>query len=1174
MTREITYMSQIQHIVEKSMWAGGSSPSDYILTNGEVIQFIPKLAKMIDESLVNVADHAQHFPTVKKCHVTYGNGIISVSNDGPGFNITKVKNADGKEIYSVEMAFSICQSGDNFKNQPSTKGGTNGLGLKIIAALSSEFKIETFDETTCYTQHAFDNLQRIEPPTLTPNTKKQTGTKITFRPMEILNTEDSLMHVFMMDRIAQISATSGLACWYNGSKVGNGGVKSFENFALSYIRNYHDVETYIPHKFVDGDGLKWEVFIVLTPSESSFNSLLFVNNIYVQQGGPPRDKFHKIVIASIKEEITRQLKKQASSWNARAVSQKFRYVMNGLMFNPQWDSQTKTTIKCSETLCKFPAFTEEFTKTLFKLVPPIVQFLIESQKGKSSDSLLQSMESKRGGIFSIEKFYDANYAGHRRHKLNKKCSLLVCEGDSAMGTVRTGITKVIGSDCYGCFSIQGVPQNGLRESVDTSHGKRPTQKFLTSTSNRLTQMMTIIDLKYSENYDFTEKGEAEFKSLRYDYICAVVDQDEDGKGNIFGLLLAFIITYWPNLVKRGFVRRLNTPVVRMRPNSRGNGLKILEFFSEPAHEKFVKENPDVTSKYTTIYYKGLGTHDESIWKEVSQIFKNYDTSVITYTYDEHAFQTIQCYYGADTAPRKIELSKPLIDEIHYMEQRVSVSDQLNTDTKRYQLYNLERKLPRVDGLVLSRRKVVHTALKNPVKLLPVNAMVARVIDTTEYKHGHESLEKTVFFMSQMNCHMIPLLIGEGNFGTKNQGYTNVAGARYIKTKANTKVLEKLFPSKDAGILKYVESDSAQLEPENYHPIVPYVLLENFCLPGNGWKVEIWARKWKDVVDATKLAIRWKQQNDSTPPPKISLTTDTSGFKGEIRFGDVIASSKLQREYSVGNYRLIRKPGKPDIVVVTELGFGQYEEKCIGNRGRGETPSTGWWSLPNVIDILPKTNDTDVLIELSFEEGTVATWTSKSNYLDPVESTLEIYTILSQHLNLTSNEGAVISFDSYQDVFWYWFEQRHCAYVMRRRREEKLRAMQIEYLQSKIRFIRTSTVHSCNCMTYESLIETLECENYKQLYHSALSQCTQDIEEIYHAFYNGKNISFDYLTNITVKQRTETEVKKLESALNELVNYREVSIYDEWIAEIEELEVSVEKGCSTGWSFTNVVCDYA
>lgn len=1172
MAREITYMSQIQHIVEKPMWAGGASPSDYILNNGEIIQFIPKLAKMIDEALVNVADHAQHYSSVKKCHVSYENGIIMISNDGPGFKISKVKNADGNEIYSVEMAFTICQSGDNFKNEPSTKGGTNGLGLKIIAALSSEFHIETHDETTTYRQSCFDNLKKIDPPTLTPNTKSKTGTTIKFRPMDLLKTDDNLMNVFMMDRITQISATSGLACWYNKVKVGSGGPKAFENFATSYIRNY-PVESFVRYNFTDGDGLNWEVFVILTSSESPMNSLLFVNNIYVQNGGPPRDKMHKHVIASIKDETLRQLKKQATSWNTRAISPKFRYVMKGLMFNPQWDSQTKTTIKCSESLLKFPAFSEDFTKSLHKMVPSIVKFLIESQKGKSSDSLIQSMESKRGGIHSIEKFYDANMAGNRRHKTSSKTTLLVCEGDSAMGTVRTGITKVIGSNYFGCFSIQGVPQNGLRESLDTSHGKRPNQKFLTSTSNRLTQMMTIVDLKYSDTYDFTEKGEAEYKSLRYDYICAVVDQDEDGKGNIFGLLLTFIITYWPNLVKRGFVRRLNTPVVRMRPKT--NGLEILEFFSEQAHEKFVEENPDIASKYTTIYYKGLGTHDESIWKEVTQIFKNYEKSVITYSFDEKAMSTVECYYGPDTAPRKIELAKPLIEEMKHTDTVISVSDQLNTDTKHYQLYNLERKLPRVDGLVLSRRKVIHTALKNPGKI-KVNALVARVIDFTDYKHGHESLEKTVIYMSQTHsdCHMIPLLVGEGNFGSKAKGYTDYASARYVSTKANTKVLEKLFPSSDAGILKYVESDSAQLEPQNYHPILPYVLLENFCIPGNGWKIELWARNWKDVVNATKLAIRCKRENK--PVPFLQLNTNTANYKGEIRFGEAVGTTKIPREYSVGNYRLILKKGCNDVIMVRELGFGQCEEKLMGVRGRGDTsPATGWWRIPGILNIIPNTTDAEVKVELSFEEGTVSNWTSKCKYLDPVESTLEIYTILSHHLNLISNEGAVISFDTYQEIFWYWFNQRHNAYVMRRKREETMRAMHIYFLQEKLRFFRESSIlKKSDPITYEKLIETLEKENFKVLYPSALSKHTETIEIIEQEFYRGKNACYDYLTNITVKQRTENEVKKIEEELQSLLNYQTISIWDEWISEIEQLETIVEKGTSTAWSYSNVSCKYA
>ena len=60
----------------------------------------------------------------------------------------------------------------------------------------------------------------------------------------------------------------------------------------------------------------------------------------------------------------------------------------------------------------------------------------------------------------------------------------------------------------------------------------------------------------------------------------------------------------------------------------------------------------VKNKYSVKYYKGLGSHKQA-FKEVTQMFKNIDTKIRTYIFDNKAFHNMTIYYGKDTKNRKI-----------------------------------------------------------------------------------------------------------------------------------------------------------------------------------------------------------------------------------------------------------------------------------------------------------------------------------------------------------------------------------------------------------------------------------------------------------------------------------------------------------------------------------------
>ena len=115
----------------------------------------------------------------------------------------------------------------------------------------------------------------------------------------------------------------------------------------------------------------------------------------------------------------------------------------------------------------------------------------------------------------------------------------------------------------GILSIQGVPINARRSVLEIQDPKTGEKRILPRKrlidNERFNSLINIVGLDYKKKYLNGHKNQ-----LNYDRIIVAVDQDTDGKGNIFGLILGFISKFWPNLIKRRFVQRMNTPIVRAK----------------------------------------------------------------------------------------------------------------------------------------------------------------------------------------------------------------------------------------------------------------------------------------------------------------------------------------------------------------------------------------------------------------------------------------------------------------------------------------------------------------------------------------------------------------------------------------------------------------------------------
>lgn len=77
-------------------------------------------------------------------------------------------------------------------------------------------------------------------------------------------------------------------------------------------------------------------------------------------------------------------------------------------------------------------------------------------------------------------------------------------------------------------------------------------------NEEITNMVKILGLQYGKKYI----DDADLKTLRYGHLMIMADQDQDGS-HIKGLVINFIHTNWPHLLKRNFVEEFITPLVKV-----------------------------------------------------------------------------------------------------------------------------------------------------------------------------------------------------------------------------------------------------------------------------------------------------------------------------------------------------------------------------------------------------------------------------------------------------------------------------------------------------------------------------------------------------------------------------------------------------------------------------------
>lgn len=1206
--RKVKQISQLEHVKNKSMWVGSKTIQTlevYVYHKGRFIlnkiKFAPAWYKIIDEIIVNAIDQWVNFPK-KVCEIRISfeqqTGVLTIRNSGPSIGVYLTKNLQGTEMYAPQLIASEFLSGDNLdedNDDDRVTGGTNGAGLKLTNAFSDYLTLTTADtkRRKHYTQTFRDRLLTIEEPVIRSLKKgEKSFTQIEFLPsykafgykkytQQIFETLEKLV----LTRTYQAAGFTTASVYYNDKKIdipaadgettavkkktkSNNTFRDFSYMFLSYP------EYGIWHtKLTSSDFPKFPWDVCIGVSDGKFRQMSLINGIYVQNGGNHIKHLQNQIVANLKGRVEKLIKKSKTKFNPNFITNNLFLFVRASIVKPQFSSQIKFNLNDPiEKFAKYEFKARDWVSIWKILEPHIMSLFLDKYKDKKKTRVTR-------GAVNVPKCNDAKFAGHRTKA--SKCTLIICEGDSAMGTVHDGITSratKLSYDYYGTFSIQGVPMNARKEITTYVDKKTKTQTIIRSTklqkNERLTSLVMVLGLDYEKTYDMTPAGEKEFATLRYSRTVAAVDQDDDGKGNIFGLYINFIVLFWPSLAKRGFISRFNTPIIRTYPKNKKKFVEefeSLKTYNEWVESSFGGDEEKVKSEYVIKHYKGLGSHTK---KEVPQMFKNFVERLCIYKLDEDALRKLEIYFGNDTKLRKEALSTPVTRE-ETIGTFVDISEQLDRDLKAYQRDNIMRKLPHLmDGAVPARRKSIFTARKvfgNSNAEMKVNAFVNETSKSTHYHHGEMSLAGTVTKMAQEfpGALHLPFLRPQGQFGTRSQGGKDAANPRYTFTQLNKVLCFAMFPKDDDFLLKYSFNEGVRCEPEYYCPIVPLSILEHMELPATGWKVKLWARDFTEVIANVRGMISGKIKK--AKPMKIWLKDNI----GTIR-------KYKGKNYSVGKYSYIEDDNK---IVVTELPLGKYSASFIG-----DYTSDNARHLCNKPQIKSKpedmTNNDGVHITFHLTENGWKEINKKygNETFDCVEDFMGLKTSLDSNINMINVDGTVHEFKKYEHVIDAWFPVRKQLYADRIDRQLIMSNLMIIYLSNIIRFTKSHQSYNITPKTkLEVVNKILEKNKYDKFNaklllnpkYTAINQLEQMIMGKYNE--NNEGTSYDYLINLSYRDMIEKACAKRETDLKEAKKKMKDLQSDDgsgkmfkggntWIKELKHLESTVKLGIKLGWDY--------
>lgn len=559
----------------------------------------------------------------------------------------------GIPLGSLLQASSMLNTGGKFDSKAFKKSvGLNGVGLKAVNALSSDFSVSSIRDGQ-QRSLKFHKGKLISDVTAT--TEDEHGTEVCFTPDDKLFVNYSFAPAIIETMMRNYSyLNTGLAFIYNGQRFFSR--SGLEDLLLERISS----ETLYPIVHLQGEDIEIAFTHTGQYGEEYYS---FVNGQYTSQGGTHQSAF--------KEHIARTIK------DFYGKNQEAADIRNGMVAaiainveEPMFESQTKIKLG-SQTM------TPNGTLSVNKFIGDFIKKEVDDYLHKTpsvADVLLQKIqdsEKERKAIAGVtkaarEKAKKANF--HNRKLTDCKfhfndskgdrieeSSIFITEGDSASGS----IIKTRDVNTQAVFSLRGKPLNtfGLTKEVIYKN-----EEF----------MLLQAALNIEDGLD----------GLRYNKVIVATDADDDGM-HIRTLVITFFLQFFPDLIKKGHVYILQTPLFRVR-NKRKKRAKQTETtgvitekgefetiycYTDQERLQAIEKlgpNPEITR------FKGLGEISPDEFRHF--IDENMRLEQVTLQKTDAVMNLLSFYMGKNTMERQNFIIDNLIIEQDKVEEETDFVD--------------------------------------------------------------------------------------------------------------------------------------------------------------------------------------------------------------------------------------------------------------------------------------------------------------------------------------------------------------------------------------------------------------------------------------------------------------------------------------------------------------------
>ncbi|RMZ90974.1 hypothetical protein DV736_g1814, partial [Chaetothyriales sp. CBS 134916] len=805
--RPDTYIGSVEYTQER-MWVYNTANDAMEFRE---ISFVPGMFKIFDEILVNAADNKQNDKNQDQIKVVIdrANGRISVWNNGRGI---PVEMHSKEKMYIPEMIFGHLLTGSNYNDdEKKVTGGRNGYGAKLANIFSTKFTVETASKHNKkkYRQTWTKNMSVMGPPHI-EDQKNDDWTKVTFEPdfakFGMTGIDDDLEALFKR-RVYDLAGTlRDCTVYLNGSRLPAQNFKKYIELYTKGIKNERGEEAQNDHSdiLVDRPDPRWEIGFAV--SDGSFQQVSFVNSVATTSGGTHVNYLADQIVNKLLE-VVKKRNKGGAQLKPHQIRNHIFIFVNALIVNPAFTSQTKEqlTTKASQFGSKC-IISDGFMK---KIAATEVVTNILSFAQQKADQILKKSDGTKRSRMHNPKLVDANNAGTKNGHL---CTLILTEGDSAKGLAMAG-RSVVGPDLFGVFPLRGKLLNVRDASIDQI-----------SKNVEIQNIKTFLGLQHKKVY-------------------------------ADGLLINFLQVQFPSLLKiPEFLVEFITPIVKTWKGDPKNPTQSRTFFTLPEYEVWKEAHKHELKSWEHKYYKGLGT---STAEDAQVYFNDLDRHHKEFaTMKDEEAQLIELAFSKKKADERKEWLRQFKPGTYldHTAKKISYTDFINKELILFSMADNIRSIPSViDGLKPGQRKVLYTCFRrNLGKDMKVVELAGLVSGLTAYQHGETSLQQTIVTLAQtfVGSNNVNCLEPSGNFGSRLQGGSDCASARYIYTRLSP-FARKLFHQADEPLLSYNQDDGKNIEPEIYAPIVPMILLNGADGIGTGWSSSIPNYNPEEIVNNLK-----------------------------------------------------------------------------------------------------------------------------------------------------------------------------------------------------------------------------------------------------------------------------------------------------------------------------------